>query len=71
MGQGDASSTTFDLNNNDQTVAGLGFSSAGGTKQITNSGASLHTFTLTNAGTAIYHGVFGGNLNLAKSVPAR
>ena len=73
LGQADANNASLDLNF-DQTIAGLVLNSTGGTKAVTNSGATRRTFTLNNAtantfGTsaAATTGIISGNLNFVKT----
>ena len=61
---------TFDLNGFNQTVSGIGQSSDSilpTNNTITNSAATVSTFTVNNAVANTFGGTFSGNLNLVKS----
>ncbi len=58
MGQNDANNATLDLNGKSQTIAGLAFSSTGGTKAVSSTAAA--TLTVNNSAAYNYGGVLGG-----------
>jgi autotransporter-associated beta strand protein len=65
MGQGDANNATFDLNGFNQTVGGLGISTTGGTKLITDSSATPSMLTIVPVQDSTYGGTLGGLLSLS------
>ena len=64
-----AEDSRFDLNNFNQTVAGLQRSgtASGGGSEVTNSGGSLRTLTVIQSGNTTYSGNITGNLALTKA----
>ena len=62
MGAALVDNSMFDLNNYSQQVASIT-----GSGIVTNSGATLGTFTINNSSTDTFNSVFSGNLALAKT----
>ena len=68
LGLPDANTVTLDLNTFDATVGAISSNNAGGTKTITNTGATLSTFTINNAAATNLGGLFTGtNLKLSQT----
>jgi autotransporter-associated beta strand protein len=67
IGGAAGTSGVFDMNNQNQTIAGLSSAGAGTGNTVTNSGATLSTLTVNTGSDSSYGGLLSGSMSLVKS----